>query len=115
MTKHLFSRQLSRGEVKALSLVSEREQCEEHAVTATLPPQRPWIPLTRPNRTRPTCEINRAAVSDDCQPSNTPAPTNYVLLAPIESSYVTHHTEPRTLFNESFGLPIPTETIRSRT
>ncbi|XP_045487869.1 CCR4-NOT transcription complex subunit 6 isoform X1 [Pieris rapae] len=24
-------------------------------VTATLPPQRPWIPLTRPNRSRPTC------------------------------------------------------------
>ncbi|CAG4964548.1 unnamed protein product [Colias eurytheme] len=23
--------------------------------TATLPPQRPWIPLTRPNRSRPTC------------------------------------------------------------
>ncbi|KZC12348.1 CCR4-NOT transcription complex subunit 6 [Dufourea novaeangliae] len=25
------------------------------AVTANHPPQRPWIPLTRPNRTRPTC------------------------------------------------------------
>ncbi|XP_021915890.1 CCR4-NOT transcription complex subunit 6-like [Zootermopsis nevadensis] len=24
-------------------------------VTASNPPQRPWIPLTRPNRTRPTC------------------------------------------------------------
>lgn len=24
-------------------------------VTASHPPQRPWIPLTRPNRTRPTC------------------------------------------------------------
>ncbi|CAK1579599.1 unnamed protein product [Parnassius mnemosyne] len=27
----------------------------DQKVTATLPPQRPWIPLTRPNRTRPTC------------------------------------------------------------
>lgn len=26
------------------------------SVSATLPPQRPWIPLTRPNRTRPTCK-----------------------------------------------------------
>lgn len=26
------------------------------SVTANPPPQRPWIPLTRPNRTRPTCE-----------------------------------------------------------
>ncbi|KAK6626726.1 hypothetical protein RUM44_009203 [Polyplax serrata] len=25
------------------------------SVTANHPPQRPWIPLTRPNRTRPTC------------------------------------------------------------
>ncbi|KAI4480789.1 hypothetical protein M0804_009886 [Polistes exclamans] len=25
------------------------------SVTANQPPQRPWIPLTRPNRTRPTC------------------------------------------------------------
>ncbi|XP_049835574.1 CCR4-NOT transcription complex subunit 6-like isoform X1 [Schistocerca gregaria] len=25
------------------------------SVTATQPPQRPWIPLTRPNRNRPTC------------------------------------------------------------
>ncbi|XP_057332197.1 CCR4-NOT transcription complex subunit 6-like [Microplitis mediator] len=38
------------GTHKLLSFMLDNLQ-----VTANPPPQRPWIPLTRPNRTRPTC------------------------------------------------------------
>ncbi|XP_013173930.1 PREDICTED: CCR4-NOT transcription complex subunit 6 isoform X2 [Papilio xuthus] len=42
----------SNGTAKLLSYMLDNLQV---SVTATLPPQRPWIPLTRPNRSRPTC------------------------------------------------------------
>ncbi|XP_063632199.1 CCR4-NOT transcription complex subunit 6 isoform X1 [Cydia splendana] len=46
----------SNGTSKLLTYMLDNLQAyTNEPVTATLPPQRPWIPLTRPNRTRPTC------------------------------------------------------------
>ncbi|CAK1541306.1 unnamed protein product [Leptosia nina] len=47
-----------REQLSVSQISSEHKPCATPAtpqITATLPPQRPWIPLTRPNRSRPTC------------------------------------------------------------